>query len=144
MVLTSTITINSSNKTPELINVTENVRQAVASSGVKNGQVTIFSQHTTAAVILQENEPGIHKDIHKFLTSLLPVDGDYQHSVAPDHMKDRMPNGHSHLQHFLLGGSSQVIPFADGELMLGTFQSIFLVELDRARSRKIVVQIIGE
>jgi len=144
VVVTFKITINSSDVVPELINITDKINESVSSSGVKNGQVTIFSQHTTAALIIQENEEGIHKDLKKFLTTLIPADGDYHHTAAPDHVADRMPNGHSHLQHFLLGGSSQVLPIVDGKVQLGQFQSVFLVELDRARARNVIVQVVGE
>ncbi|OGY08189.1 MAG: hypothetical protein A2700_00320 [Candidatus Blackburnbacteria bacterium RIFCSPHIGHO2_01_FULL_44_64] len=144
MVNISTIAVSSSDAVPELIDITTQVVSCVRESGVKNGQVTVFSQHTTAAVLLQENEKGIHKDLQKFLCSLCSPQGDYEHSLAPDHLEDKMPNGHSHLQHFLLGGSSQTIPVADGKVMLGTYQSVFLVELDRARTRNVLVQVIGE
>lgn len=144
MVATSTLTVNSTDSAPELIDITDKVLSFVEDSSIKNGQVTVFSQHTTAAIILQENEPGIHKDMQKFLEELCPKDKDYHHAKSPDHLADQMPNGHSHLQHFLLGSASQSIPIIDGKLMLGKFQSIFLVELDRARTRNIVVQIIGE
>lgn len=144
MVETFKITVNSTDQVPELINITDKVSETVSSSGVKNGQVTVFSQHTTASVIIQENEPGIHKDIKKILCSICPPDSDYHHSAAPDHMEDRMPNGHSHLQHCLIGGSSQVLPVADGKVLLGQFQSVFLVELDRARTRNVIVQVVGE
>lgn len=144
MVSTSTVTIKSSDAVPELIDITDQVTLRVRESGVKNGQVTVFSQHTTAAILLQENEKGVHKDLQKFLCELCSPNGDYEHSLAPDHLKDKMPNGHSHLQHFLLGGSSQTIPVVDGRVMLGTYQSVFLVELDRARTRNVLVQVIGE
>lgn len=144
MVVTSNIIVKSTDEVPELIDITDRIRDAISSSGVANGQVTVFSQHTTAAIIIQENEEGIHKDLKKFLTTLLPSNGDYHHSAAPDHIEDRRPNGHSHLQHFLLGGSSQVLPVVGGRIQLGEFQRVFLVELDRARTRNVIVQVVGE
>lgn len=144
MIKISTITIASSNEVPELADITDQVQKTVQESGITNGQVTIFSQHTTAAVLVQENELGIHKDINELLEQIAPREKDYHHSVAPDHVADRMPNGHSHLWHFLLGGSSQTIPVSEGKLLLGQFQSVFLVELDRARTRKVILQVIGE
>lgn len=144
VVNTSTITITSSNEVPELTNITDQVQKTVQESGVQNGQVTVFSQHTTAAVLIQENELGIHKDLKELLEQLAPSEKEYHHSVAPDHVADRMPNGHSHLRHFLLGGSFQTIPVENGKLLLGQFQSLFLVELDRARTRKVIVQVMGE
>ncbi|MBI2590857.1 MAG: YjbQ family protein [Candidatus Blackburnbacteria bacterium] len=144
MVSTSTITVTSSNEVPELINITDKIKKNVQESGIKNGLIVVFSQHTTAAVLLQENEAGIHKDLKEFLESISSRKKDYHHSVAPDHLVDQMPNGHSHLWHFLVGGSSQSIPIVNGELLLGQYQSLFLVELDHARTRNVVVQIIGE
>jgi secondary thiamine-phosphate synthase enzyme len=144
MVATSTITVNSTDEVPELIDITDFVIEKVASTGVNNGQITIFSQHTTAAILIQENEKGIHNDLRKFLCALCPQEGEYEHTLAPDHLEDKMPNGHSHLQHFILGGASQSIPLYEGKLLLGTYQRIFLVELDRARTRNVIVQVVGE
>lgn len=144
MVATSTITVNSTDEVPELIDITDFVIEKVSSTGISAGQVVVFSQHTTAAVLLQEAEVGIHKDIKRLLAEMVPGDGEYHHTLAPDHVEDKMPNGHSHLQHFILGGASQSIPLHDGKLLLGTYQRIFLVELDRARTRNIIVQVVGE
>lgn len=137
------ININSTDQVPELIDVTAAVVKVVKRCGVSKGQVLVFAQHTTAAVILQEPESGVMQDFKNFLTEILPKDKHYHHTAAPDHQKDRMPNGHSHCQHLLLG-SSEIIPIENGRLLLGTFQHIFLVELDRARTRTIIVQVIGE
>lgn len=144
MVVTDKITITSSDSVPEFIDITEKVARKVRESGVKNGQVLVFSQHTTAAVILQEPEERLLRDLRRFLCGVAPKDGSrYEHTTAPDHVKDEKPNGHSHCQHCFLG-SSEVIPVVGGKLFLGQFQRIMLVELDRARTRNIVVQVIGE
>ncbi len=143
MIKTQKIVIQSSDDVPELIDITDKVKEVIEGSGVKDGQVLVFATHTTAAIILQEPEPGAILDFKAFLNEVLPKDKDYQHSVAPDHLKDQMPNGHSHCQHLLLG-SSEVIPIQKRQMLLGQFQRIFLVELDRARTRTILVQIIGE
>ena len=144
MVHTRVLNINSSDKVPEIIDITKRVEKVVKKSRVKEGQVVIFTQHTTAAIILQEKEKGLTKDLKGFLKDLCPNDKGYHHSNSPDHLIDGHSNAHSHLQHLLLGGSSETIPILDGRMLLGTYQKIFLVELDRARTRNIIIQIIGE
>lgn len=144
MIHTNIIILKSKNPAVKCMDITPRVEKVVGKSSVKDGQVLVFARHTTAAIIIQESEPGINKDLHKLLHSLAPKDeGHYHHAKSPDHQKDKMPNGHSHVQHVLLG-SSEIIPLANGKMMLGTFQKIFLVELDRTRMREIVVQVTGE
>ena len=143
MVKTGLITIDSSNEVPEFIDITDQVQEEVGKSGAREGSVLVYSRHTTASIVLQEPEENLAKDLQNLLKKIAPKDNDYHHTAAPDHVEDRQPNGHSHCQHLFLG-SSETIPFVDGKLMLGTFQRIFLVELDRARTREIVVQVSGE
>lgn len=143
MVKTGTITITSSNEVPEFIDITDRVGQEVEKSGAKDGNVLVYAQHTTASIILQEPEENLTKDLQNLLRNIAPRGNEYHHTAAPDHVEDRQPNGHSHCQHLFMG-SSETIPFVDGNLMLGTFQRIFLVELDRARTRNIIVQVVGE
>lgn len=143
MVLTKILTIKSKNPAVKMMDITGRVEREVAKSQVKDGQVLVFARHTTAAVVLQEDEPGINKDLHDLFQTIAPKDKAYHHTRSLDHQKDGLPNGHSHVQHTLLG-SSEIIPLADGKMLLGTYQKIFLVELDRTRMRDIVVQVTGE
>lgn len=143
MIITKILSFKSKNPAVKLMDVTPQVEQMVEKSRIKEGQVLVFARHTTAAVVLQEDEKGMHQDLHELLHSLAPKDKDYHHSLSPDHQKDQLPNGHSHVQHVLLG-SSEIIPLAKGKMLLGTYQKIFLVELDRTRMRDIVVQVTGE
>ncbi len=143
MVKLDKIVVDSSDEVPELIDITQQVADVVGESGVEDGQVLVFAQHTTAAIILQEPELGVLEDFRTFLKEILPTDKDYRHTLAPDHLKDKMPNGHSHCQHLLLG-ASETIPVSAGKMLLGQFQRIFLVELDRARTRTVIVQVMGE
>ncbi|MDO8452329.1 MAG: secondary thiamine-phosphate synthase enzyme YjbQ [bacterium] len=140
---TGTITIKSSDEVPEFIDITDQVQEEVKKSEVQNGQVLVFAKHSTAGVIIQEPEEYLKEDFRDFLKKVAPKEVEYKHSNSPDHILDKMPNGHSHLQHLFLG-SSEVIPFTDGELMLGTYQRIYLVELDRARTRSVIVQVVGD
>ena len=133
---------------PEFIDITDQVVDAVSRSGISNGTVLVFSKHTTVAVTIQENEPLLLVDMAKMLERLSPENADYRHNdfaVRTVHMhEDECPNGHSHCRHLTLG-TSETIPVIDGELALGTWQRIFMVELDEESEnpREIIVQILG-
>ena len=134
---------------PEFIDITENVENFVALSGVTSGFVVVFSQHTTAAVVIQENEPLLLKDMSDALDHFSPKAANYRHNdfkVRTVHMhEDECPNGHSHCQHLALG-SSETIPISEGKLTLGKWQRIFVVELDDDASREfrqILIQSMG-
>lgn len=127
--------------------ITPSVAAVVRSAGVRDGQVAVFSRHTTAAIRIQEDEPLLLQDMVVFLTRLAPRDLPYGHNdfrIRTEHMHpDESPNGHSHCLQLLLG-TSETIPIVDGELQLGTWQRIFLVELDGPRrQRDVVVQVLG-
>ena len=131
----------------QLIDITAEVANVVRDLGIWDGVVTIFSRHTTAAIRIQENEPLLIDDLRAFLTTVAPPDAPYRHNdfaVRTAHMHpDESPNGHAHCAHLLLGASESV-PVQSGELLLGTWQRIFLVELDGPRAcREVLVQITG-
>ena len=131
---------------PSFLNITEEVRQVVQASGISWGQVTVFSNHTTAAIRLQEDEPLLIEDLKDLLRRIAPREHNYRHNdfeVRTVNMHpNESPNGHSHCQHLLLS-TSETIPLVDGDLQLGTWQSIFLVELDGGRERRVTVNILG-
>jgi secondary thiamine-phosphate synthase enzyme len=131
---------------PQFIDITDEVRAVVQRSGIVAGQVTVFSKHTTAAVIVNEHEPLLLHDMARTLARLAPHDDYYEHndfSIRTVNVEENEPaNGHSHCQHLFLGGS-ETLPIADGEMVLGRWQSIFLVELDHARPRSVLVQVMG-
>lgn len=121
-------------------NITTSVADALAGSTLKAGIVTVFVKHTTASVMIIEDEPGIRADTKTFWDRLVPPDPRWQHNrVNPGE-----DNGHSHLRG-QLQGPSVTIPFAAGALLLGTWQQIVLVDFDtRDRMRELVVQVLGE
>ena len=131
---------------PEFIDITDDVDKLVKSSGVKNGFVVVFSKHTTAAIKISENEPFLLKDLATLLEKFASRNGQYQHndfSIRTVNMNDgESPNGHSHCQHLLLG-ASETIPIVNGQMQVGRWQRIFLVELDRPRMREVLVQDLG-
>ena len=134
-------------RSPQFIDITQDVVGFAQSSRVQNGFVVIYSKHTTAAIKISENEPLLHKDLEHFLAGIASPNGHYQHndfSIRTVNMtEDECPNGHAHCQHLLMS-TSETIPIIDGELELGRWQSVFLVELDRPRTREVVLQVIGE
>jgi len=132
----------------ELVDITYAVAAFVREARLNDGLVQVFSRHTTAAVRIQEDEPLLLEDLHHFLSRLAPPDDDYGHNdfrVRTQHMHpDERPNGHAHCLQLLLG-SSESVPVMNGELMLGAWQRLFLVELDGPRpQRQVVVQVLGE
>ncbi len=133
-------------RAPEFIDITDEVRSVVRAAGIQDGTVTVFSRHTTAAVKINENEPLLLRDMARFLECVAPPEGEYRHNdfaIRTANMtEDECPNGHSHCQHLLLS-ASETVPVADGEPVLGRWQSIFLVELDRPREREVVIQVVG-
>ena len=130
----------------EFMDITDAVREIVARAGITEGMALVFSRHTTAAVRINENEPLLLGDMARFLQRIAPKDGDYKHNdfvVRTENMtEEECPNGHAHCQHLLIG-ASETIPVVDGDLFLGRWQRIFLIELDRPRERSIVVQVQG-
>ena len=124
----------------QIKNISEPVRQFLASTSIQAGIVTIFVKHTTASVLIIEDEPGLRADTKTVWDSLIPADSTWQHNV-------RNPgenNGHSHLRG-QIQGQSLTIPFAGHQLLLGTWQEIVVLDFDtRARDREIIVQVMGE
>ena len=121
-------------------NITKPVADALAGSHLKTGIVTVFIQHTTASVMIIEDEPGIRADTKTFWNRLVPPDPQWQHNTV----NPGEDNGHSHLRG-QLQGPSVTIPFTAGTLLLGRWQQIVVVDFDtRARTRELVVQVLGE
>jgi secondary thiamine-phosphate synthase enzyme len=115
----------------QVIDVTDRVRDAVPDDAT--GVCTVFVRHTTAGVVVQENETNLVGDIEDFLDDIVPDEG---------HAHDRLDgNADSHLRATLVG-SDVSIPVEDGELALGTWQSVLFVECDGPRRREVVVQVV--
>ena len=124
----------------QIENVTKTVEDALAGSKLTGGLVTVFVKHTTAALMVIEDEPGIRADTKSWWDRTVPVDPDWQHNQR----NAGEDNGHSHLRG-QLQGPSVTIPFSNGAMLLGTWQQIVLVDFDtRARTRELIIQIIGE
>lgn len=121
------------------------LKGVIEDSGVKNGFLTVTSQHTTTAITINENEERLLEDVRQFLTRLIPPGERYLHNdiALRDCPPDEPENAHSHLAAMMLG-SSEVIALSEGKLVLGEYQSVILCELDGPRRRRVSVQVYGE
>ena len=138
MVVTKRISLQSKGHC-DIIDVTSQVEQQVAGAGINNGTVTLFITGSTAGVSTIEFESGLLSDFQDMWERNFPENIPYQHDRAWGE-----GNGYSHVRASLLG-ASLVIPFSDKKLALGTWQQIVVVDFDnRARSRQIVLQIMGD
>jgi secondary thiamine-phosphate synthase enzyme len=131
----------------QFVDITSDVLELVQAAGLREGTVTVYSRHTTASVCIQEAEPLLLDDLREFLERNAPAHAHYRHNdfrVRTVHMHDdESPNGHAHCLQLMLG-TSESVPVLDGELMLGTWQRIFLVELDGPRPRReVILQVLG-
>lgn len=125
----------------DLIDITQKVKDFAKAKKLKNGLLTVSSLHTTAAVVVNENCPNIRLDYLDFVQQWVPVRDDYKHNV---HSIDGRPNAHSHLIKFFMN-SSETLIVKDGEVVLGTWQSLFFAELDGPRNaREFSVTFVGE
>ena len=131
--------------------ITDDVAAAVQESGVTDGIACVYSPHTTCCIRVNEFESGFLEDFATLLRRLVPAEGHYYahddwdrrtENICPEDMDQG--NGHSHCMAMLLGTAGESVPVREGELQLGTWQRIFLVELDGPRTRNVSVVAIGE
>ena len=120
----------------EIIDITGQIKYIAGKSNVSSGIVNVYSRHSTSGVVINENEPGLIEDFLQALETLIPTDSSYNHNRIDN-------NADSHLRSFFIG-NSVIIPLSNGDLDLGTWQSIFFVELDGPRTRKVTVTVIGK
>lgn len=120
----------------EYIDVTQTVQEEILKSKTLNGIVVVNLLHTTAALVLQEGDPTVHKDAKMVLENLIPTKAAYSHSY------EGSVNGAAHQRQQTLGAIC-VLAIVDGNLKLGTWQHIFLVELFRPMRRHIQVTVFG-
>lgn len=131
---------------PQLVDITHEVDQAVAGAGILHGQAVLFCRHTTASVVINEDEPLLHEDIRDFLERLASSQANYRHdnfdirteNIVPDHGR----NAHAHLKTLVLG-STMVLPIVNRALALGQWQRIFMLEMDRPKPRVLLLQCSG-
>ncbi len=117
----------------ELVNITSRVQKLVSEKGLSNGTLVLWCPHTTGAVTINEAaDPSVVRDIVVNLKKLIPLHGDYRHAEG---------NSDAHIKSILTGHSATV-PLADGRLLLGRWQGIYLAEFDGPRDRRVILQLI--
>ncbi|MBM4465857.1 MAG: YjbQ family protein [Chloroflexi bacterium] len=122
-----------------IVDITREVAQEVAGSGLKDGTVTVFVTGSTGGVTTVEYESGLLSDLRNLFDRLVPTNIPYQHNLRWGD-----GNGHAHVRASLLG-ASLTVPFVDQRLALGTWQQIVFIDFDnRPRSRELVLQLMGE
>src|SRR5262245_31087973 len=143
-VVTDTIDVDTDERW-QFIDLTRLVVRLLRASGVRDGLLSVQTRHTTTAVIVNENEPLLLEDMRSVLERLVPKASVYLHNdlglrgaVPPG----ETPNGDAHCKAMLLG-TSETLAVKNGELQLGRWQRIFLVELDGGRRRSVLITILG-
>jgi secondary thiamine-phosphate synthase enzyme len=126
----------------QFLDVSKQIRDVVSRSGVQNGTLLINSFHTTTAVFVNEFQSALLDDLGAVLQKLIPRRDGYRHD-DPRHSDCDRGNAHAHLRATLLGHPI-TLAVAEGEVLLGQFQSVIVAELDGPRDRKLQIQIVGE
>lgn len=122
-------------KHTSLVNITNQVREVVRASAVRSGMCLVYVPHTTACVFINEGaDPDVIRDITYALEKIIPWRDSYAHSEG---------NSAAHIRSAIIG-NSRVIPIEEGDLVLGTWEAIFLAEFDGPRERKVIVKVIGD
>ena len=120
------------NKIQDIVDITSQVREIVKDSGVRDGICVVFSMHTTAGITINENaDPDVKTDMIAGLSRAFPERDDYRHMEG---------NSHSHLRTSCVG-PSQTLIVSYGDLLLGTWQGLFLCEFDGPRTRRVTVKV---
>ena len=132
---TKYLTINTE-KRRDLVHLTPLVSNAVSESGIHDGFILVSAMHITAAVFVNDNEPGLHADIWRWLERLAPEDPSYEHHHTGE------DNGDAHLKSLLLHHET-TLPVTNGKLDLGTWQRVFYAEFDGQRRKRVIVKVLG-
>ena len=125
----------------QFIDITGEVKRVFERSGVTRGLVNVFTGHTTTAIKINERCDRLQMDMKKYLHALVPPMDEYHHNEGT---VDGRANAHSHLMSLMMN-ASETVPVVNGELKLGSWQSVFFVELDGPRDvRTATINVIGE
>lgn len=124
-------------KRVQIVRITDEVERVVKASGVKDGLVLVNPMHITAAVVVNDNESGLHRDYLRILEKLVPYNDRYEHNRTGE------DNAASHVWRQLMG-HQVVMPVTNGRLDLGTWEQIFYFEFDGQRQKRVLVKVLGE
>jgi len=131
----------------EFWDLTDYVRDVVGRAGVRHGQVTVYTPHTTTSIVINESETGFLNDFRRVITTLVREDEYFEHDdheIRTENLQeDEFINGHAHCRQLLTGQPSVTVPVVDGEVLLGQWQRIMYLELDQARERRVFIHAQG-
>jgi len=125
----------STQKKIEIIRITDEVQKEITKSDIKEGLALVNPMHITAAVVVNDNESGLHRDYIRTLERLVPYNDHYEHNVGED-------NGAAHIWRQLMA-HQVVLPITNGVLDLGPWEQVFYFEFDGQRKKRVLVKIIG-
>jgi secondary thiamine-phosphate synthase enzyme len=134
------ITVNTTERT-DLVNLTDDLRAFVESTGVDDGYVQISSLHTTAGILMNEWQDALLSDIKAMIEQIVPRTANYRHN-DPEFSDCDRHNADSHLRNVVVGQSLSV-PISKGKLVLGQWQSVILAEFDGPNQRTVFFQVFG-
>ncbi len=124
-------------KRKDIINITDDVAERVAKSGVMEGLCLVSAMHITASIWVNDEEEGLKQDLMEWLEKLAPISPAYKHHRTGE------DNGDAHLKRSLIGYQC-VLPITKGKLDLGPWEQVFYVEYDGQRKKRVVIKVIGE
>jgi secondary thiamine-phosphate synthase enzyme len=121
----------------DYVDVTSELNAFISETGVSEGVLNVFCPHTTASIVVQEQDIDVQEDSREFFLSLLPLDKKYHHNA------EGSQNATAHLKNQLVGPALS-LPVREGRLALGTWQKVFFLELCEPRNRRLELTLIGE
>jgi secondary thiamine-phosphate synthase enzyme len=124
-------------KRREYINITGEVEDALAKSGIREGMILVSAMHITAGIYVNDAETGLIEDIDEWLENLAPFKPDYRHHRTGE------DNGDAHLKNLLVH-HQVVIPVTDGRLDFGPWQQVYYAEFDGRRRKRVIIKVMGE
>jgi len=121
----------------EYVNITPQVEQALAKSGIREGMILVSAMHITAGVYVNDAEDGLIADIDEWLEQLAPFRADYRHHRTGE------SNGDSHLKSLIVH-HEVIVPVTAGKLDFGPWQQVYYAEFDGQRSKRVIIKVMGE
>jgi len=124
-------------KKRELVHLTPRLEKVLEESGIREGMMLVSAMHITAGGFVNDDEPGLHEDIWRWLEGIAPFRADYKHHDTGE------DNGDAHLKSLLVH-HEVIVPITAGRLDLGTWQRVFYAEFDGQRDKRLIVKVMGE
>ncbi len=137
----------------DIVDITDEVEKFLKTISANNGIVNVYTRHTTVALKINEKEKGFFEDLKRVVfKDIADPKNHYKHndthSRAPETMcsvrAEECLNGHSHVAQMLLGSASETVPIKNSEMLIGTWQRVLMIELDKSKNREVIISFVGE